>query len=158
VNVRGFNHPLGDCSITFFAARELAKKLRNNFPHSLTGTPLLIPGEMTVVRSRLLDWLDGLHIHPKIVGEFDDSALMKAFGRAGAGVFVAPTPIAEEVEKQYEVMAIGEAEEVRDYFYAISVERKISHPAVTAITEAAREWLVTDAPGQSKKRTNRKRG
>lgn len=158
VNVRGFNHPLGDCSITFFATHELAKKVRKNFPHSLTGMPLLIPGEMTVVRSRLMDWLDGLHIHPKIVGEFDDSALMKAFGRAGAGVFVAPTPIAAEVEKQYEVVAIGEADEVRDHFYAISVERKISHPAVTAITEAAREWLVTNAPRQSKKKPSRKPG
>jgi LysR family transcriptional activator of nhaA len=156
VNVRGFNHPLGDCSITFFAAPKLADKLRKNFPHSLNGAPLLIPGEMTVVRSRLLDWLDGLRLHPVIVGEFDDSALMKAFGRAGAGVFVAPTPIAAEVERQYEVEAIGEAEEVRDHFYAISVERKISHPAVAAITEAAREWLVPDAPRQRKQKTSRK--
>jgi LysR family transcriptional activator of nhaA len=102
---------------------------------------------MTEVRSRLVQWLDGLHIHPRIVGEFDDSALMKAFGQAGAGVFIAPTPMAAEVEKQYGVTAIGKTEAVREQFYAISVERKITHPAVAAITETAREWLF---PGVSK--------
>ena len=145
VNVRGFNHPLGDCGISFFAVPKLATRLSENFPASLSGEPLLIPGEMTVVRNRLLQWFDGRHLYPRIVGEFDDSALMKAFGRAGAGVFIAPTPIAKEVEQQYDVLAIGQTDEVRDHFYAISVERKISHPAVAVITEAAREWLVPGA-------------
>lgn len=146
VNVRGFNHPLGDCGITFFAAPKLASRLRKNFPHSLSGEPVLIPGEMTVLRNRLLQWFDGLRLHPRIVGEFDDSALMKAFGRAGTGVFIAPTPIAAEVEQQYGVVAIGQTDEIRDHFYAISVERKISHPAVAVITETAREWLIPGAP------------
>ena len=152
VNVRGFNHPLGDCGVTFFAAPQLARKLGKNFPDSLSGEPLLIPGEMSVVRNRLLQWFEGLHLHPRIVGEFDDSALMKAFGRAGTGVFIAPTPIAAEIEKQYEVVAIGQTDEVRDHFYAISVERKISHPAVAAITQTAREWLVPDAQRQRSKK------
>ncbi len=142
VNVRGFNHPLGDCGISFFAAPKLAARLLDNFPDSLNGEPLLIPGEMTAVRNRLLQWFGGRHLHPRIVGEFDDSALMKAFGRAGTGVFIAPTPIAAEVEQQYGVVTIGQIDEIRDHFYAISVERKISHPAVAQITEAAREWLV----------------
>ena len=157
VNVRGFNHPLGDCGVTFFASPQLARKLAKNFPDSLSGAPLLMPGEMTVVQGRLLKWFDKLHIHPRIVGEFDDSALMKAFGRAGAGAFIAPTPIAEEVEKQYGVVAIGQTDEVREQFYAISVERKISHPAVSAITEAAREWLFTDAPPLRGRKTSRKK-
>ena len=157
MNVRGFNHPLGDCGITFFATPRLARKLDKNFPHNLNGAPLLLPGEMTVVRSRLMRWLDAQHIHPRIVGEFDDSALMKAFGQTGSGVFIAPTAIAAEVEKQYGVVALGQTDEVRDHFYAISVERKISHPAVAAITEAAREWLISDAPRQRKKKTSRKR-
>jgi LysR family transcriptional activator of nhaA len=97
--VRGFNHPLGDCGITFFAIPKLARKLGKNFPHSLSGAPLLLPSELTEVRARLMQWFDELHIHPRIVGEFDDSALMKTFGRAGAGVFIAPTPIAPEIEK-----------------------------------------------------------
>jgi LysR family transcriptional activator of nhaA len=144
VKVRGYNHLLGECGISFFAIPELAKKISKGFPQSLKGAPMLLPGEMTVVRSRLVQWLDGLHIHPRIVGEFDDSALMKAFGQAGAGVFIAPTPMATEVEKLYGVIAIGKTEEVREQFYAISVERKITHPAVAAITETAREWLFPE--------------
>jgi len=145
VNVRGFNHPLGDCGITFFASPQLARKYQKEFPQCLSGAPLLIPGEMTVVRNRLMQWFDRLHLHPRIVGEFDDSALMKAFGQAGAGIFIAPTPIEAEVDKQYGVVIIGKTDEVREQFYAISVERKISHPAVVAITEMAREWLFRDA-------------
>ena len=144
VNVRGFNHPLGNCGITFFSTTALAQKLRGDFPQNLNDMPLLLPGEMTVVRSRLVEWLNSKHIYPRIVGEFDDSALMKAFGQSGIGVFIAPTPIAEEVKKQYGVVIIGETDEVQEQFYAISVERKISHPSVAAITETAREWLFSD--------------
>jgi LysR family transcriptional activator of nhaA len=142
VNVNGFNHHLGDCGITFFANRQQAAKLDGGFPQCLSDMPMLIPGETTVVRNRLLKWFDQQRIHPRVVGEFDDSALMKAFGRAGVGIFIAPTPIASEIASQYEVVPIGETDAVRDHFYAISVERKISHPAVAAITEAARGWLV----------------
>ncbi|MCW8933710.1 MAG: transcriptional activator NhaR [Gammaproteobacteria bacterium] len=141
VNVRGFNHQLGECGISFFAAPKLKKTLSKDFPQNLNASPVLLPGESTVTHSQLLNWFDKQHIHPRIVGEFDDSALMKAFGQAGTGIFIAPTPIASEVEKQYGVSVIGKTEEVREQFYAISVERKISHPAVAAITETAREWL-----------------
>ncbi len=144
MNVRGFNHPLGDCGITFFATPGLARDLGDRFPDNLDGSPILLPSEATAARNRLVRWFDDRHIHPRIVGEFDDSALMKAFGRGGTGVFVAPSPIADEVRKQYDVVAIGQTGEVRDHFYAISVERKISHPAVAAITEMAREWLFRD--------------
>jgi len=141
VKVRGFNHKLGDCGITFFSVPQLARALRKDFPNSLHGKPMLLPSETTAIQSQLLDWFNKQHIRPKIVGEFDDSALMKAFGQAGAGVFMAPTPIAAEVEKQYGVKKIGQTEQVRKHFYAISVQRKISHPAIAAITETAREWL-----------------
>jgi len=155
VNVRGYNHQLGECGISFFAVPELAQQLSKNFPQSLKGAPLLLPGEMTVVQNRLLKWFDKLHIHPRIVGEFDDSALMKAFGQAGTGVFIAPTPIAVEVKKQYGVVVIGTTDEVREQFYAISVERKITHPAVAAITETAREWLFRETPLATGQVTNR---
>lgn len=141
LNVRGYNHPLGESGISFLAVAKLAKSLRKNFPQSLDGAPLLIPSEINVVQARLLKWLEGLHIHPRIVGEFDDSALMKAFGQSGAGVFIAPSAIATEVAKQYGVAIVGQTKEVREQFFAISVERRISHPAVVAITETAREWL-----------------
>ena len=141
VSVRGFNHPLGDCGISFFSTRSMARKLAKGFPHSLDGVPMLLPGEATAIRGALMQWLESQRIHPHIVGEFDDSALMKAFGQAGVGVFMAPTPIAEEVQQQYDVVPIGQTDEVRDRYYAISVERKISHPAVAAVTESARNWL-----------------
>jgi len=141
INVRGFNHLLGECGISFLAVPGLAKKLRSNFPHSLDGAPLLLPSEINLLQPRLLNWFDKLHIHPRVVGEFDDSALMKVFGQAGSGVFVSPTPIADEVARQYGVRIIGKTEDVREQFYAISVERKVSHPAVIAITETARAWL-----------------
>ena len=88
--------------------------------------------------------MDAQHIYPHIVGEFDDSALMKEFGQTGTGVFIAPTPIAEEVIKQYGVSIIGQTEKIREQFYVISVERKISHPEINAITETAREWLFQE--------------
>jgi LysR family transcriptional activator of nhaA len=141
LNVRGYNHFLGECGISFMAVPRLAKKLSKNFPQSLHGAPVLLPSEINVVQARLLKWLDGLHIYPRIVGEFDDSALMKVFGQAGSGVFIAPSAIANEVAKQYGVEIIGNTDEVREQFYAISVERRISHPAVVSITETAREWL-----------------
>jgi LysR family transcriptional regulator, transcriptional activator of nhaA len=145
VNVLGFNHPLGECGISFLAAPKIVDQLSGEFPENIKGADFLLPGESTLVRNRLLQWLDKQHIHPRIVGEFDDSALMKAFGQAGSGIFISPTPIAEEVARQYGVVIIGKTEQVREEFYAISVERKISHPAVTAITEMAREWLFKDS-------------
>ncbi len=141
LNVRGFNHALGGCGISFLATPPLAKTLDKDFPQSLNGAPMLMPSEINMAQARLLQWLDSLHIHPRIVGEFDDSALMKAFGQAGAGFFITPTAIAAEVVKQYGVQIVGSTEDIREQYYAISVERRISHPAVVAITETAREWL-----------------
>jgi len=150
VNVRGFNHQLGECGISFFATPQLAQTLSGDFPTNLQGAPMLLPSEATVAQSRLLKWFGKYHIHPRIVGEFDDSALMKAFGHDSIGIFIAPTPIAAEVVKQYGVVVIGQTNEVQEKFYAISVERKITHPAVAAITETAGEWLFKDAPQQAK--------
>jgi len=141
LNVRGFNHSLGESGISFLGVPKLAKSLRKDFPHSLNGAPLLLPSEINVMQARLFKWLDEKHIYPRIVGEFDDSALMKVFGQAGAGVFIAPTAISAEIEKQYSVSVIGSTDEVKEQFFAISIERKISHPAVAAITTTAREWL-----------------
>jgi LysR family transcriptional activator of nhaA len=141
LDIRGYSHSLGECGISFLATPELASDLRGEFPQSLNGAPLLMPSDVNQVQRRLLYWLDSQHIHPRIVGEFDDSALMKAFGQAGAGIFVTPTAIAMENMKQYEVEVIGSTESVHEHFYAISVERKISHPAVAEITQTAREWL-----------------
>jgi len=139
--IKGFNHLLGECGLTFFATSKLARRHPGSFPGFLDGAPLLLPGEDAAVRPRLLRWLETLRIQPRIVGEFDDGALLKAFGRSGAGFFAAPSAIAEQVCQQYGVDAIGATKEVTEQFYAISVERRLTHPAVIAITSAARKEL-----------------
>lgn len=142
-NVRAFNHLLGECGIVFFAARKLAPTYRRRFPKSLHGAPLLLPAANTAVRGALMQWLDRSDIRPRVVGEFDDSALMKAFGQAGAGVFLAPSVIEREVMRQYDVQPVGRTDEVRERFYAISAERKLRHPAVVAVNDAARLELFS---------------
>ncbi|MBH8614962.1 LysR family transcriptional regulator, partial [Pseudomonas mohnii] len=115
-----------------------------DFPRSLNGAPLLIPGPETVVRSRLQRWFAEQQIQPRIVGEFDDSALMQAFGQSGSGIFIGPSVIADEVRRQYGVEVIGQTDAVSESFYAISVERKVKHPGIVAITEGARRELFTE--------------
>lgn len=141
INIRGFSHPLGESEISFYAAPKLLESFSSTFPGCLNNAPLLMPGESTGIRMHLQQWFDSHYLQPNIIGEFDDSALMKEFGQAGIGVFAAPTAIKDELKKKYGVISIGRAEEVVIRFYAISVQRRISHPAVNAITETAREWL-----------------
>lgn len=138
MDIKGYSHPLGDCGIAFLAARAIAGTLGPDFPANLHGAPLLIPGEDSALRVPLLRWLERRGIQPTIVGEFDDSALMSAFGQAGAGVFPVPLSTAQEVMRQYEVVEMGQTPEIRERFFAISVERRLSHPAVLAVSEAAR--------------------
>ena len=138
-NVRGFSHLLGECGITFFAAPPLARQVRKGFPQSLDGAPFLLPGEDAAVRPRLLKWFDRERIRPRIAGEFDDGALLKEFGAAGTGVFCMPSVVASQIKRQYGVLEIGDTSEVMEQFYAISVERRLSHPAVVAISSAARK-------------------
>ena len=94
LDIKGYSQKLGECGISFFATRALAEDYGKDFPRSLQGAPLLIPGQETVVRSRLLRWLAEQQIQPRIVGEFDDSALMQAFGQSGSGIFIGPSVIA----------------------------------------------------------------
>ncbi|MFK3718505.1 transcriptional activator NhaR [Pseudomonas fulva] len=141
LDIKGYSQKLGECGLSFFATPTLALQHGGPFPECLHDAPLLIPGQETVLRSRLLRWLGDQHLQPRIVGEFDDSALMQAFGQSGSGIFVAPSVIAEEVCRQYGVQLIGQTEAVNESFYAISVERKVKHPGIVAITEGARREL-----------------
>lgn len=145
LDIKGYSQKLGECGISFFATAELAQRYGGDFPHSMQGAPLLIPGQDSVVRSRLTRWFAELKVQPRIVGEFDDSALMKAFGKSGSGIFIAPSVIADEVQEQYGVQLLGQTDAVTESFYAISVERKVKHPGIVAITEGARQKLFTDA-------------
>lgn len=143
LDIKGYSQRLGECGISFFATKELAQRYGKDFPHGLHGAPLLIPGQETVVRSRLQRWFAEQQIQPRIVGEFDDSALMQAFGQSGSGIFIGPSVIADEVRRQYGVELIGQTDAVTESFYAISVERKVKHPGIVAITEGARRELFT---------------
>jgi LysR family transcriptional activator of nhaA len=144
LDIKGDNHKLGECGISFFATPTLAAKYQEGFPASLNHAPLLVPSLDTAMRGRLMRWFDAERIRPQIVGEFDDSALMKAFGQAGIGIFTVPSVIAVEISRQYGVVELGKTEEVQDYYYAISVERRFDHPAVTAIRDAAKQELFTN--------------
>jgi LysR family transcriptional activator of nhaA len=136
--VRAFNHLLGECGIVFFATANLARAHRRSFPQSLDGAPLILPTENTTLRRSLDQWFVAQGIHPKVVGEFEDSALLKVFGQAGMGIFPASAVIADEVRRQYQVHPVGTVDDVRDRYYAISVDRKLKHPGVIAISEEAR--------------------
>jgi LysR family transcriptional activator of nhaA len=137
LSIKAFSHLLGECGISFFGVEKLARAFGPNFPHSLDQAPMLLPMQMTSLRGSLNQWFGSLGIHPAIIGEFDDSALLMVFGQDGEGVFAAPSVIEEEILNQYQVRIIGRTNEVRERFYAISVERIIRHPAVMAISETA---------------------
>lgn len=141
VAVRAFDHLLGECGVSFFASKSLATKLRPRFPSSLDGAPMLLPTPHSALRPALEHWFQDLEIRPRSVASFDDSALMKVFGSTGAGVFAAPSVIEDEIKRQYKVQVVGRSEDVRERFYAISVERRLVHPAVVAISERARQEL-----------------
>ncbi|HAS85788.1 MAG TPA: LysR family transcriptional regulator, partial [Candidatus Competibacteraceae bacterium] len=117
--VRGYSHFLGESDLTVFAAPQLAQSLAGDFPVSLNRAPFLLPGDDVALRPDLLRWFEAQRLYPHIVGEFEDSALLKAFGQAGAGLFVAPTAIADYVTQQYTVQAIGRIEAVTERLYAI---------------------------------------
>ncbi len=136
-SVRAFNHRLGETGMSFMAAPALAARLTGGFPACLNRMPVLMPGQDTALHGRLIRWFERHRIAPDLVAEFDDAALMKAFGRAGLGVFAAPAALATEIASQYNVRAIGTTDEVRQEFYAISVQRRTTHPCVRAIFDHA---------------------
>ncbi|MHC5110516.1 MAG: transcriptional activator NhaR [Planctomycetota bacterium] len=141
VSIKGFNHLLGECGITVFGVKKLAAKVRRRFPKSLDGAPWLLPTANTTLRRALDQWFDTIEVRPNIVGEFEDSALKKVFGQQGAGLFAAPSFIEKEICRQYDVSVAGRTEDVREQFYAISMERKVRHPIVLTLTNAARADL-----------------
>ena len=138
LGLRAFNHPLGDCGVTFFATEPLARRHRGAFPRSLDGAPFLMPAGNAALRRALDQRFEELDVRPLIRGEFSDSALLKAFGAKGEGLFVAPTIVEEDVRRMYHVSIVGRDEHVREQFFAISIEKRLAHPAVVAITRSAR--------------------
>lgn len=141
LNIRAYNHSLGESGITFFGVPDRARALRDGFPQSLNGERMLMPSDGSNLSRNLVNWFDREGIEPVVVAEFEDRALMKAFGERGAGVFTTPTTVEQDVIDKYGVEVVGRTSDVRERFYIISPERRIKHPAVTAITEAARQDL-----------------
>jgi LysR family transcriptional regulator, transcriptional activator of nhaA len=152
LSIKVYNHLLGECGITFFASRKLSQQFQKGFPESLDAAPMLLPLKMTTLREGLERWFDSLNLRPMIAAEFEDSALTKEFGQNGYGIFAVPSVIEKEVRLQYGVGIVGRTDAVRERFYAISYERIVKHPAVTAITETARRDLFINQKGSKKTR------
>jgi len=141
IRAHAFNHLLGECGTAFLASEKLARRLRRGFPRSLDGAPFLLPSDHATVRRRVEQWFDEARIRPTVLAEFDDTALMYAFGEEGQGVFPVPDVFEDEFRRRYNVRVVGRAVGVRQQFYAISVDQRLHHPAVVAIVKAARQDL-----------------
>ncbi len=139
--IKGYSHPLGESAVALMASPALAGKLKGRFPENLEGQPLLLPGKDSALQVTLPRWLERQGVWMRIVGEFDDSALMKAFGEGGAGVFPAATASLPDIVAHYEVEQIGVIEEVRERYFLISPERRLTHPAARVVSEHARAGL-----------------
>ena len=144
LNIKAYNHFLGECGVTFFAVGRIANPYRRGFPKSLDKAPMLLPLEMTAVRQALEGWFESLDIRPMTMGEFEDSALLEEFGQKGDGIFAAPSVVEKEIQSRYHVDVVGRTDAVRERFYAISFERIIKHPAVTVISATARQSLFAN--------------
>ncbi len=143
MSVKAFNHELGSTPMSFFCAPALRKTLKGDFPECLNDAPMLIQGAQASVRQQWEGWLSRHQLHPRTIGEFDDGALMTAFGRKGRGVFMAPSVMEADIVEQFGVEVIGRSDELVEEFFAVSVERRITHPCVVAITKTARGQLFS---------------
>lgn len=154
LNVRGYDHFLGESAVSIFGAPALPGRSVADFPSILEGAPFLLPGIEVALHARLMRWFEAERLHPRIVGEFDDTALMMAFGQAGAGYFAAPSAIESIIVRQHEVQVVGRIEAVREQIYAITTERKLTHPIVAAICRFAQHDIFggTDSPKKRKPR------
>lgn len=139
--VKAFHHLLGECDITLFAVPALATKHRRRFPAGLDGAPFLLPADGTSLRRSLEQWFEARSLRPRRIAEVEDSALLKVLGGDGLGIFPAPSILAADIRRQYGVRVVGRVPEIKERFYALTVERKLRHPAVAAICATAREKL-----------------
>lgn len=137
--IKAYNHLLGESGLSFYAEKTLAKQLSKKFPESLHKQPFLICGDKSSQKINLQSWFETTNIYPTITAEFDDSAMMKYFGQSGYGVFCTPSIIERHVAQQYDVDIIGRTDQVTERFYAISPERKIKHPGVKLLIDAAEQ-------------------
>ncbi|MBL8073864.1 MAG: transcriptional activator NhaR [Nitrospira sp.] len=143
IKVQAYSHLMGESGITFFASPKLAGRFRGNFPRSLHGAPLLLPTSNTMLRRLLDEWLIRNEVVPTIIGEFQDSATLKAFGQHGHGLFPGSTAMEKEICRQYQVQVVRRVDSVKQKFYAITVERRLKHPVVVALFDTARQEILS---------------
>ncbi|MGJ8691424.1 MAG: transcriptional activator NhaR [Thalassotalea sp.] len=142
--LKAYSHLVGKCGLSFFASKDLAEKLQNNFPQSLDGVPFFTAGDGSNQRLSVLTWFEQIDISPVVIGEFDDSALATYFGKAGYGVFCAPTIIDKHIIEQFEVTLIGQTDDITEHYYLISPERKVKHPAVHHLLEEGKKLFKSN--------------
>jgi len=142
LNVRAYNHPLGSSRMAFFAPESWSEECVSDFPQCLSKVPVLMPDSSSALRRNLDHWFDEMEIAPRIVAEFDDSALMKTFGEAGLGAFPAPDTIADDIVRCFHSRQIGTIEGVNESFVAISPHRRLRHPSVLSIARKAQNLLT----------------
>ena len=141
LKIRAFHHQLGESGMSVFATAKLAKSRTGAFPRLLDGAPLLLPAEGTSLRREIDRWLHDQDLTPRVVGEFDDTALLKTFGEAGHGFFFAPSVLETDLTKSHGLRSVGQVAAVKERFWAITVARRIEHPAAIAITKVARKQV-----------------
>lgn len=142
IKVKAYNHLMGESGVTLFATRTLTRRYRRNFPQSLRGAPILLPTSNAMLRRQMDEWLVRHDLRPTLIGEFEDSATLKAFGQDGYGLFPGSTVMEEEICRQYRVQVVGQLNSLKQHFYAITVERRLTHPAVLAVVRSARRELL----------------
>ena len=138
VNVRVFNHELGECTVSFYAMEPLAKRLQEGWPRSLNDAPVLLPTSESALRRQLDEWFQEIGVRPQVLAELDDSGLMKELGTTGLAAFAAPTLVMDNIVSQYGVVPVAEVPEIKERFFVVSTERKLRHPGVVALADEAR--------------------
>ena len=141
VSIRAFNHALGECGIGLFGIPRLCRKYARRLPQSLNGAPFVMPADGTLMRRSVDKWMSESELQPEVIGEMDDTALMKVFAEAGVGFIPAPLAIKTEIENQFGLRLLMEIPEAVERFYAITVQRRLQHPAVVRISQAAKSTL-----------------
>ena len=142
IKVQAHNHLMGESGVTFFASAKLAARYRRNFPQSLNGAPMLLPTSNTMLRRLLDDWLTSHDLTPTVIGEFQDSATLKAFGQTGHGLFPGSAVMEKEICRQYQVQVVRRVDAIKQKFYAITVERRLKHPVVMTLFDTARREIL----------------
>jgi LysR family transcriptional activator of nhaA len=135
------SHRLGESGVTLLATSDLATRYRRRFPKALNGAPFLLPGRTTGLRRGLEQWFERHHVHPHVVGEFDDSALIMEFGHGGSGIFAVPSVVERDIRRKHGMARIGNVDGVRRELFAVALQKRFSHPGVVKFIERARHEL-----------------